>query len=289
MNTETLNTFLTLANNNSFTKTAKTLFISQSTVSDRIQNLESEIGRPLFHRTAAGAVLTAAGYTLLPYAQQLVELSKQAIEQSALVGHFNESISIATAENLFDTAVAYILSDFASKQPGCALNIELGHSEEILPHIRNYDIAFTYFPCFDNRYICEEFLLDEIILITDSHNTDYQSGIHSSQLSDIQLINVELLQLSDVIQYSTLRIFPLQINIISKAIAFLENSNRYCFTLKQAVLKQLQDGSLIEIPLLDIVLPRSQTYIVYRKDYQEDDYLRELVQKAKKYVIDKFS
>lgn len=283
MNTETLNTFLTLANNNSFTKTARELFVSQSTVSDRIQNLESEIGRPLFHRTPSGAALTSAGSKLLPYAQQLVELSRQAVEQSALVGHFEETITVATAQNLFDTAVAYVLSEFAANQPDCALNIELGHSEEILPNIRNYDIAFTYFPCFDNRYICEEFLLDEIILVTDSRNTEYKSGINSSQLSDIQLINVELSQLSDVVQYSKLRIFPLKINIISKAVVFLENTNRYCFTLKQAVLKQLQEGSLIEIPFLDIVLPKSQTYIVYRKDYQEHAYLRELVQKAKDY------
>lgn len=49
MNIDYLRTFLTLAENGSFSETAKEHIVVQSTVSSRIQELEKELGQSLFY------------------------------------------------------------------------------------------------------------------------------------------------------------------------------------------------------------------------------------------------
>ncbi|ADL08294.1 LysR family transcriptional regulator [Thermosediminibacter oceani] len=65
--------FVKVCQNNSFTKTAKELFITQQALSRRIKNLEREIGAPLFNRNSRGVVLTELGKYILPKAEALVK------------------------------------------------------------------------------------------------------------------------------------------------------------------------------------------------------------------------
>ena len=50
MDTTNLRTFITLAQIKNFTKTAQHLFVAQSTVTNRIRDLENELGVSLFIR-----------------------------------------------------------------------------------------------------------------------------------------------------------------------------------------------------------------------------------------------
>ena len=58
MNIEHARTFLAVADTGSFVSAAERLHVTQSTVSARIRALEDLLGRPLFTRNKAGAVLT---------------------------------------------------------------------------------------------------------------------------------------------------------------------------------------------------------------------------------------
>jgi DNA-binding transcriptional LysR family regulator len=64
--------FLTVAKERSFTKAAARLSISQSAVSEQVQQLEAEIGFPLFRRTSRGIELTERGRTFLYEAERVV-------------------------------------------------------------------------------------------------------------------------------------------------------------------------------------------------------------------------
>ena len=77
MNIESLTTFLILAEERSVTKTAQRLFLRQSTVSSRIQELEKELGQPLFERKPRSMTLTPAGQRLIPLARKMAALEKE--------------------------------------------------------------------------------------------------------------------------------------------------------------------------------------------------------------------
>jgi len=63
-----IQSFVEAEKRGSFRKAAKTLYVSQSAVSNRIRLLETELGAELFYRFRNGVVLTEAGRTFLPYA-----------------------------------------------------------------------------------------------------------------------------------------------------------------------------------------------------------------------------
>ena len=61
MDIEALNTFLTLANTKNYTRTAAQLFVAQSTVTNRIHELEKELNIALFTRNNRSVELTVEG------------------------------------------------------------------------------------------------------------------------------------------------------------------------------------------------------------------------------------
>ncbi|MDD3220298.1 MAG: LysR family transcriptional regulator [Lachnospiraceae bacterium] len=64
---------ITVADTKSMNEAARSLFISQPSLSSAVKELEHEIGLELFRRTNRGVVLTPAGEEFLGYARQVVE------------------------------------------------------------------------------------------------------------------------------------------------------------------------------------------------------------------------
>ena len=65
--------FVEVARQESFTKASETLFVSQSSISKLIKNLESELGLPLFDRTPRGVCLTEGGVRLFEKAKVILD------------------------------------------------------------------------------------------------------------------------------------------------------------------------------------------------------------------------
>ena len=79
MDTQNLKTFLTLAGVKNFTRTAELLYIAQSTVTNRIAELEREVGKPLFIRNKKNISLTREGLIFQDYARRILDLEERSI------------------------------------------------------------------------------------------------------------------------------------------------------------------------------------------------------------------
>jgi DNA-binding transcriptional LysR family regulator len=77
INLEQLESFVTLAEAGGITAAARRLSLSQPTVSQHLQRLETYLRRRLIVRTSDGATLTAEGERLLPFARGLLRLGRQ--------------------------------------------------------------------------------------------------------------------------------------------------------------------------------------------------------------------
>ena len=75
--------FLAVAREQNITKAAEALYISQPSLSKQMQNLENEIGRPLFARGSRKVTLTEAGILLKKRAEQLLELYEKTEQELA--------------------------------------------------------------------------------------------------------------------------------------------------------------------------------------------------------------
>src|SRR6266542_4586380 len=68
-----LEAFIQVASHRSFSKAAEVLFLTQPSVTARIQSLEKELGEELFERSGRSVRLTDAGNTFLVYAQRALK------------------------------------------------------------------------------------------------------------------------------------------------------------------------------------------------------------------------
>ena len=72
-----LRMFVAVAETGSFTKAAKTLYVSHSTTSRGVSALEEELGTPLLERDNRVFGLTEAGEKLLPKAKEILRLAEE--------------------------------------------------------------------------------------------------------------------------------------------------------------------------------------------------------------------
>jgi DNA-binding transcriptional LysR family regulator len=118
LNIHQLNVFVIAAETLNFTQTAKRLHLTQSSVSQHIKSLETQIGMELFIRRGRALQITEAGEILLPLAQEIVEDSIQAIEQMELLKtevHGNLLIGCNTALGKY--VLPILLAEFQKRFP----------------------------------------------------------------------------------------------------------------------------------------------------------------------------
>ena len=80
MTLQNLKYILEIADSRSLSKAARKLFISQSTLSAALKELETDLGVELFQRTNRGVTLTYDGEDFIRYAREIVEQT-QYLEQ----------------------------------------------------------------------------------------------------------------------------------------------------------------------------------------------------------------
>lgn len=133
MQIEFLETFVEVARHGNVTRAAEMLYLSQPSVSGRLQALETELGERLLTRTPRGVRLTDAGREFLPYAERAVRAFRDG--QNAL----GELRQVRAGRLLLGAAPAVstyylpgVLKRFATDHPGVRISVRTGHSEEVL-------------------------------------------------------------------------------------------------------------------------------------------------------------
>jgi DNA-binding transcriptional LysR family regulator len=105
-----LRAFISVTQTGSFTAAASALFLTQSTLTKTIRELESEIGLQLFERTTRRVTLTAHGREFFPVAERLINdfnlsMSELRARSSGSAGLVNVASGLAFASTVFPHVV----------------------------------------------------------------------------------------------------------------------------------------------------------------------------------------
>lgn len=95
MNITSAQTFLEVIASGNLNRAAEQLNVTQSTVTTRINALETELGQRLLVRNRSGTQLTAAGFKFQRYAEMLVQTWKQARHEISLPKAFDSACTLA--------------------------------------------------------------------------------------------------------------------------------------------------------------------------------------------------
>ena len=148
MQIELLDTFLDLVETRSFHRTAERLEITQSTVSARLQVLETAIGARLFSRSRAGTQLTTEGLKFHPHARALRHAWTEAQRSVAPSGTAAVSLRIGIQHDLASGRVGAWVAAFRKALPDCAFYIEPDYSVQMCQDTAKgaLDFAIVYSP-----------------------------------------------------------------------------------------------------------------------------------------------
>lgn len=148
MTRELVESFLTIVRLQSISKAAESLYISQSTLSHRLQVLESELHTKLFHRQRGfkQIMLTESGKEFIPLASQWLDLDDNIHE--TLSGTTLGKITIGSMDSLNQYLLNEIILEIKKNNPKLNLEFVSYHSQEIYSRlISGYiDIAFAFHP-----------------------------------------------------------------------------------------------------------------------------------------------
>ena len=121
MEIRNLITFAQVAELNSFTKAAKALDYSQSTVSFQIKQLENELDCLLFERINHTISLTEKGKELLAFARRIRYLTDEFNQKLSGSSELKGFLRIVTADSLCEDMILTNYLDFHKKYPGISL------------------------------------------------------------------------------------------------------------------------------------------------------------------------
>ncbi len=155
-----------LANNGSFSLTAKELFLTQPTVSAHIQSLEEELEVKLFSRNTKGTQLTVDGKKLYLYVREMMLiLDNIKAEFKKTEDVTVKSIEIASSSVPASYILPEIISHFSKQYPNAQFNVKETDSAGVIKEIINktVDVGFTgtildkknctYVPFYEDRLV----------------------------------------------------------------------------------------------------------------------------------------
>jgi DNA-binding transcriptional LysR family regulator len=116
--------FLSVANTGSYSASARDLGVNHSTISRRIQNLETQHGVKLFERTHSGYQLTEAGDSIFDIVMRASEATIQASRVlSGQDDRLEGEIKLTMPHEIFDLFLAEPLAQFSEQHPKIHLNL----------------------------------------------------------------------------------------------------------------------------------------------------------------------
>ena len=166
MDIDQIRTFLSVAANGSFLEAANRLYVTQSTVSTRIQRLEAYLGVTLFVRNRAGASLTLPGKRFLRYAKSLLLTLEQARHDIGLPSRFRDSVSIGARIALCEGLLPEWIGAIRRQMPDVSIRTDIGFEEDLTRSLISgaLDIGMMYTPQ-HSPALQVEHLFDETLLL----------------------------------------------------------------------------------------------------------------------------
>lgn len=168
MDLHKLEIFVTIARLGSFTRAADFLHMTQPTVSQQLVMLEAQVGTSLIERDTRRLKLTAAGETLLPYAQKLLAISREAAEATrAAAGLADRTLRLGAGHTLATYLLPGLLRRYQALYPGHVVKISVGNTTQLLNllTVEEIEIALVGSPAENPGILVTPFMRDHLVVI----------------------------------------------------------------------------------------------------------------------------
>ena len=229
MELRTILTFLKVAECNSFSRAAEKLGYSQSAVTVQIQQLEHELGSPLFERVGKGVKLTEQGQNFIFHANEILSAVEQAVGSARQGGapqgsrHMTGTLRIGSVESIATAILPPLLLEYHRRFPQVELVVSTARRDSLLDQIRRntLDLLLTLDPKLLYSGLQRLLIGEEPILFIAPSSLSHLAG-HPVPLEELTRLPFVLTERGESYRYELDRILA---NLDSELHAQLEIGN----------------------------------------------------------------
>jgi len=262
-----LKVFQTVALRLSFTQAARELFITQPAVTRHINELEKNIGRPLFNRHGNNISLTTEGELMLTFANKIIAGYERLDEElNRMQDTVSGQLHIGASTTVAQYILPKILAQFKMAYPQIQISLLNDNTSNIetLVQEKKIDIGIIEGNAQNPLLHYEPFVKDEIVLTTRTGNNKVKSGeIKTFDIPALPLVVREAGSgtrdvIDKALERSGIQRNQLQIELALGGPESLKNyllhSNAFAFLSIHAILEEMRQHKLriIEVKDLDI-------------------------------------
>jgi DNA-binding transcriptional LysR family regulator len=183
---------LAVAKYNNFTRASEEIKISQSSLSQQINKLESELGISLFVRTTRSVQLTPAGVDFIAHAQRImseVDEARRSIQE--YVSIVKGKLALGTIAVIGSYNLPNLIKSFQDNFPGIKMDIMEEQCEELLCmlHASKIDAAFVQITKPNPNFLLYPLVTDKMVVVTSNrHPLANRVSVDINELKDEKMI-----------------------------------------------------------------------------------------------------
>lgn len=135
--------FVKVAETLNFSEAAKALYVTQSTLSQQVRQLEAELGTPLFERSSHHVALTEAGSVILANARQALREAEMCAERINDINDLSTGTLNIGVTYSFSPILTETILTFTKRYPRIKLNILYKPMSELMMLLRDGTVDFA--------------------------------------------------------------------------------------------------------------------------------------------------
>ena len=167
MNLQNIQTFLCVARSQSLSVASNLLYISQPTVTSRLQQLEEELGTTLIHRKKGvrSIELTPQGQAFIPLAERWIALNAET--ENFAAQQFTTPLTLASIDSLNIHLLQPLFKQLTAPECALSLRIRTQQSPEIFALVESNeaDVGFAFHLSRSNNVICKPLFSEKMVLL----------------------------------------------------------------------------------------------------------------------------
>lgn len=275
-----LKVFKTVAEQLSFTKASKILFISQPAVTKHINELEKQFGKALFNRHGNSISLTPEGIICLEYAIRILALYESLqSEFTDIKGSLPARINLAASTTIAQYILPALLSKFNAVHPETTVSLINENSERVESLVleKKTDLGLVEGNTNNPLLHYQPFLKDEIVLTCRVGNRHLKaSEILLTELSSLPIILREqgsgtrnILEGALEENGLNLKKFNVQMELGSTESIknYLLTSDSFAFLSIHSIARELKDKTLAIVDVEGLEIHRTFQFVSLHGNY----------------------
>lgn len=169
MNVVFAQTFLEVVKTGNLNRAAARLNVTESTVTTRINSLETQLGQKLLVRSRSGAELTSAGFQFMRYAEVMTQAWNQARQSLSLSANFRSVCNVGCQYDLWDAVARVWADELRTSHPDVALSFWPGSTDDIQNWLSTglVDVAFMFDAAVSGGFDVAHLFEDRLIQVSD--------------------------------------------------------------------------------------------------------------------------